>query len=337
MLTVPLPQRVLLVVLLSLGAAPLQFVVFRWSLAPATIVASLSLAVAAIGMAWVLGRLPAPRPTVVGAWRVVGEWALISAAAVLGIAVPATIFGIFPEGFAEWFFMASRMSYRFLLPGLAVVASHGLVTVAQRRLDRANEALEQERRRRVEILAESSKLDRDVAEALHRTVQGRLAAAVVMLRLGQRREAWEQVVEMANVEIPGLFRRLGGVEPETLIVDGPIGLSIVQVGDVTIRGEMLSDVQSVLGEIAANARRHGRASTLVIQASRCDDRLRLVCEDDGIGVGQDVVPGLGTRLLDEVMSRYGGEWHREPTGLGCRIVVDLPLPASPRSLASSAV
>lgn len=334
LLTVPLPRRLLLVFLLTLGSAPLQFVVYQWALTPATLLSSGCLALAPLVTTYALDRLPPPSHTLAGAWRVVGEWCLIALVAVLGVAVPATIFGLFPEGAGEWILMAFRMSYRYLLPGLAVVASYGLVVVAQRRLEQANTALARERQRRVEILAESQRLDRDVAEALHRTVQGRLAAAVVMLRLGERQDAWKQIVDMATVEVPELLGRLGERAPAgALVIDPPMGLSVVQIGDITLSADMLEDARSVLGEVAANARRHGHASALVIRIEKSTAGWRLVCEDDGRGITNDATPGLGSRLLDETVARYGGSWSMEQMDKGCRVTIDLPVTKS--DLASS--
>ena len=326
LLTVRLPRRLLLVFLLTLGSAPLQFVVYQWAVTPAALVASACLAIAPLIVTYALDRLPAPSRTLAGAWRVVGEWCLIALAGVLGVAVPATIFGLFPEGAAEWTLMAFRMSYRYLLPGLAVVASYGLVVVAQRRLEQANTALACERQRREEILAESQRLDRDVAEALHRTVQGRLAAAVVMLRIGERQDAWKQIVDMATVEVPELLSRLGERVPTSaLVIDPPMGLSVIQIGDVSFDSRMLADTRSVLGEIAANARRHGHASALVIRVEHSTTGWRLVCEDNGVGITSEAAPGLGSRLLDETVARYRGSWSIEPMEKGCRVTIDLPV------------
>lgn len=336
LITVPLPQRLLLVVLLTVGSAPLQFVIYQWSLTPATILTSACIAGAPIATAYLLDRLPAPGRNLAGAWRVVGEWSLISVAAVLGIGVPATILGLFPDDIVEWVFMAFRMSYRYLLPGLAVVASYGLVVVARRRLELANSALDQERQRRGEILAESQRADRDVAEALHRTVQGRLAAAVVMLRLGERDDAWAQIVAMATVEVPELLGRLGGSGPTgSLVDDPPIGLRVVQVGDVITDQPMLEDLRSVLGEVAVNARRHGGAAALVISVEQGPSGWRIVCEDDGEGVPEGFTPGLGSRLLDETVARYDGSWTIESTPRGGRVTIWLPARVTVPDLASS--
>lgn len=336
LLTVPLPHRLLLVVMLSLGVAPLQFVVYQWAVTPAAVLTTMSMAIAPIVVAYLLGRVPPAPPTLAGAWRVTGEWVLIAAAGVLGIAVPATILGLFPTGQVEWLLMSVRMSYRYLLPGLAVVASYGLVVVAQRRLHVATAALERERQRRIEILAESARLDRDVAEALHRTVQGRLAAAVVMLRLGNRGDAWEQIVAMATVEVPDLLDRLAeGSASSVLISDPPIGLQVVQLGRADLDDELLVDVRSILGEIAANARRHGHASMLTIRVERRESGWRFVCDDDGIGLVGAVTPGLGSRLLDETVARYGGAWSIVASEPGCRVIVDMPSSTTVRVLSTS--
>lgn len=336
LITVPYPRRMFLVTLLVIGAAPFQFVLYRWSLSVGSLVAVVSLAVSALLVAALLERLPRPRPTVAGGFRVVVEWLAIATAAALGLAIPGLIFDILPQGPGEVGLAIFRMSYRFTIPGLLVVLSYGLLVNARRQLTLANGALEVEQLRRVRILAESQLVDRDVAEALHRTVQGRLAAAVVMLRLGQRSDAWVQVVEMAKVEVPGLLGRLSEAGSEGLLaIDAPIGLRVVQVGDVDMSADMRADVQRALGEVAVNARRHGGASMLIVYAE-CEDAVcTFICEDDGTGPGDSARPGLGSRLLDDTTSRYAGRWVMEPANPGCRVVLELPVPVSERGLASS--
>lgn len=338
LLTVPYPHRMFLVILLTIGAAPFQFVLYRWTLSFGSVLAVVMLAAFALLATYLLDRLRPPRATLLGACRVVLEWLAIAVAAALGLLVAGILFDILPPGPGEAGLAIFRMSYRFAIPGLLVALSYGLLVVAQRQLTLANEALEVEERRRERILAESQHVDRDVAEALHRTVQGRLAAAVVMLRLGQRSDAWAQVVDMAKVEVPGLLERLSDAGPDgLLVVEAPIGLSVVQVGDLEVSPAMRADVQRALGEIAVNARRHGRASMLVVYASCEDDRCVLICEDDGVGPTELSAPGLGSRLLDDTVTRYGGQWRMEPANPGCRIVLELPLPVSPLGLASSGV
>lgn len=145
-----------------------------------------------------------------------------------------------------------------------------------------------------------------------------------------------QIVAMATVEVPELLGRMGGdLSVRTLVVDPPMGLSVVQVGDSTFEGDMLVEMRSVLGEIAVNARRHGQASSLVIAIEHGQAGWRIRCEDDGRGMSEGASPGLGSRLLDETVARYGGSWSLEPGERGCRVVIDLPAAVIEPALASS--
>jgi two-component sensor histidine kinase/multisubunit Na+/H+ antiporter MnhE subunit len=336
LMTVPIPMRLVLVTVLSIGSAPLQFVVYRWSPSPGTLLASLACALAPIAMVLLLDRLPPAAPSLAGAWRVLAEWLAIAAASGIGFAAVGTAYGVLPQRPAEWALILLRMSYRYAIPGLMVTVSYGLVARSRARLAGAQEALQVEERRRIAILSEARQLDRDVAEALHRTVQGRLAAAVIMLRLGQRDEAWAQVIEMASVEVPWLLERMGETPSGALLVpDPPLGLSVVQVDDVPVDAATFALLRRAVGEVALNARRHGRASALVIAVESRQGRCRVVCEDDGAGLSPSAVPGLGSRLLDDTAATCGGTWWREPMDSGCRVVIEVPAVAMEPVRASS--
>ena len=325
LVTVRLPSRLLLVAVLSIGSAPLQFVVYRWSPSVGTVLASAACALSPIAMAAILGRLAPAHDTVAGAWRVIAEWLAIAAAAGLGLVLVGIAYGVLPMDPREWLLIFFRMSYRYAIPGLLVTLSHGLAVQARRRLARAQDSLKVEEERRVAILAEARQLDRDVAEALHRNVQGRLAAAVIMLRLGQRDEAWAQVMEMASVEVPWLLERMG--EPHVgrvLVSDPPMGLTVIQVDDVPMGQTAFALLARATGEVALNARRHGGASTLVISVRIDEGCCRIVCEDDGAGISDSATPGLGSRLLDETAAALGGSWRAESAEPGCRVILDLP-------------
>ncbi|MEY3732660.1 MAG: hypothetical protein RL347_19 [Actinomycetota bacterium] len=336
LLTVPLPYRVFLVFLLAVGAAPFQYVLYRWQVSPQTLLSASMIGVCSVLVAFLLQRLPPPSPTMWGATRVLCEWVAIAVAAGLGLLIPATLFDLLPPGPAEWGLTFFRMSYRFLIPGLLVVLSFGLLALARRQLNLANDALKFEEERRAGLLEESQRVDRDVAEALHRTVQGRLAAAVIMLRIGRREQAWRQIVDMARTEIPILQGRLsdspaGG----DLVSDPPVGLSVVQVGEIDVADQDVEQLRSVVGEVAVNARRHGRASLFIVTVRREGNRVIIVCQDNGRGVQGIVRPGLGSRLLDETTARLAGHWTLEPLAGGCRVVIDVLVQPKSADLASS--
>lgn len=344
LVTVRLPSRLLLVALLSIGSAPLQFVVYRWSPSVGTVLASVACALLPIAMAALLNLLPPARDSLAGGWRVLGEWLAIAAAAGLGLVVVSTAYGVLPVDPREWALIFFRMSYRYAVPGLMVTLSYGLVVRSQGRLARAQEALRAEEERRIAILAEARQLDRDVAEALHRNVQGRLAAAVIMLRLGQRDEAWSQVMEMASVEVPWLLERMGEAQlGRVLVPDAPMGLTVIQVDEVPMDQSAFAMLSRAVSEVAVNARRHGGAATLVISVRTGEGRCRIVCDDDGSGMPDAIAPGLGSRLLDETTAALGGSWRSESAEPGCRVIIDLPASivdgggATARARASSVV
>lgn len=336
LLTVPLPYRVFLVFLLAVGAAPFQYVLYRWELSPQTLLSASMIGVASVLAAALLQRLPAPRPTLWGAARVLIEWGTIAAAAGLGLLIPATVIDLLSPDPTAWGLTFLRMSYRFVVPGLAVVLSFGLLTIAQRQLGLASAALESEEERRAGLLAESQRVDRDVAETLHRTVQGRLAAAVIMLRIGQREDAWTQIVDMARTEIPVLQGRLADASlGQSLVDEPPVGLNVVQIGEVDAAAEALEDLRSAVSEIAVNARRHGRASLLIVTVTREGERQIITCQDNGQGIRGSVTAGLGSRLLDETTARLAGHWRLESLDDGCCVVLDVRLEPRSSGLASS--
>jgi two-component sensor histidine kinase len=257
---------------------------------------------------------------------VLGEWFLIATSSALALAGVATAFSVFPPGLSEWLLTIPRLMYRYAVPGLLMTLSYGLMVESQRRLDRANDALMTEERRRVEILDKARQLDRDVAEALHRNVQARLAAAVVLLRLDQRQEAWTLVMEMTSVEIPWLLERMGEAPASRVLVpDPPMGLTVIQVDELPVDDGTFDLLTRAVAEIAVNARRHGRASTLVVSLHATAGRWQVTCEDDGTGIPVNAAPGLGSRLLDDTMSVLAGSWTMESSHPGCRITLDFPV------------
>ena len=333
-LTVRLPRRIEFVALLSLGASPMQLVLFRWSVTWQSLVTVLTFSLVAIAVAGLLSMLPQARPTLPGATRVVAEWVATGVLPAICFATLASAFGLYSSVWDNIGLDIFRGIYRFTVTGLLLVIAHGVVVQASRALAAANDALEHEDRRREAILAESRELDADVAEALHRTVQGRLAAAVVMIRLGQRDHAWDIVEDMAGVEIPLLLERMQATEG--LLPDPPSGLAFIVHGDEErLPPGLVDDVRTVLGEVAVNAQRHGGATVLDVNIRHGGGMWLITCQDDGGGLPANSSPGLGSRLLDDVTTRHGGRWSIRSTRRGCEVLLEIPDPASSRTLASS--
>lgn len=328
-LTTPLPRRTGLVALIALGLLPYQMVAFQLDVEWRSVVLGLVTAGTAIVLAAIFSALPRVRHTTAGAIVVVAEWiatGVVPALAFSAVASSLGLYATFGENIALDVF---RSTYRFTLVGLMLVIAHGVVAQAHRALELATADLDAEERRREEILAQSRQLDADVAEALHRTVQGRLAAAVVLIRLGRRAEAWEIVEDMAGVEIPRLLDRMQA--PSGVVPVAPTGMRIDVYGAEALPEELVADIRTALGEIAVNAQRHGDASQLVVRIFSKDGQWIVDCLDNGRGPGPQMSAGLGSRLLEELTVRHGGYWSMTTDPEGCRVTLAVLDPSLART------
>lgn len=327
-LTTPLPRRVGLVALIGLALVPNQLVAFQFNVDWRSILLGFTTAGTAITLAAIFNLLPKPRQTVSGAVLVVLEWVSTGVFPALVFSAAASALGLYSTFAQNIGLDLFRGTYRFTIIGLMLVIAHGVVVQAQRALTKATADFEAEERRRAEILAQSRQLDADVAEALHRTVQGRLAAAVVLMRMGRRPEAWDIVEDMAGVEIPRLLDRMGS--PLGVAPNPPDGMRIDVYGAEALPDELIGDVRTALGELAVNAQRHGSATRLVVRIVSEGGVWMINCLDNGSGLSGPMTSGLGSRLLEELTARHGGHWVMQSAGSGCRVTLEIPDPqASP--------
>lgn len=84
-----------------------------------------------------------------------------------------------------------------------------------------------------------------------------------------------------------------------------------------------SAVMDIVTEACSDSVRHGRASHVLISLGRSDDVLHIEVVDDGSGVIEGWQAGLGSAFLDAVTVW----WSRESTGVGTRLVADVPFGA----------
>jgi hypothetical protein len=323
-LTVPLSNRIGMVALLALGAAPLQFVIFRWAVTWSTLAAVLSFAGGAIAITALLSLLPRPQNTVAGALRVIGEWTAVAIAAVLMFKFVSSVVGLGADFSAAISFDLFRGLFRFTLPGLCLVIAHGFLVQARLALNRMQMALDDEKLQRSRILDQAQAVDLEVAEVLHRTVQGRLSAALILINIGRRDEAWAHIAQMAESEIPTLLNRIESVsERRSPLIDEIPGLAVSVDGPLDdIGNQLFFDLRRIANEIALNARRHGEATNLDVRVALDHGWCTLTCVDNGYGQTDASIPGLGSRLLDDVTARYRGSWIIQPDdGGGCRVEV----------------
>ena len=323
-LTVPLGHRVGMVALIALGAAPLQFVIFRWAVTWNTLAAVLSFAGGAVVLTVLFSLLPRPRATVAGALRVITEWTAVALAAVFAFKLASSAVGLGADFSAAISFDIFRGLFRFTLPGLCLVIAHGFLVQSKLALSRMQSDLNEAEMQRERILKQAESVDLEVAEVLHRTVQGRLSAALILINLGRRDEAWVHITQMAESEVPTLLDRIESVsERGNSLIDEIPGLAIFIDGPVSgITNQLFYDLRRVANEIAVNARHHGRATILRVNVALDRGVCTLTCIDNGRGLGPQLVAGLGSRLLDDITARYGGSWSIHPgDGGGCRVQV----------------
>jgi hypothetical protein len=323
-LTVPLGNRIGMVALLALGAMPLQFVIFRWAVTWSTLAAVLSFAGGAIVITALFALLPRPRATVSGALRVIGEWTAVAIAAVFAFTFVSSAVGLGADFSMAISFDIFRGLFRFTLPGLCLVIAHGFLVQSKLALGRMQMALDDERLQRSRILEQAQAVDLEVAEVLHRTVQGRLSAALILINLGRRDEAWTHITQMAESEIPMLLNRIeSSSELRSPLIDEIPGLVASVDGPLgDISNQLFFDLRRIANEIALNARRHGEASDLDVRVALDHGWCTLTFVDNGRGLSDALIPGLGSRLLDDVTARYRGSWIIQPdVDGGCRVEV----------------
>ena len=81
----------------------------------------------------------------------------------------------------------------------------------------------------------------------------------------------------------------------------------------------------IIAEALTNSARHARAGTAVVGLDRVDERLRIVVEDDGVGLEPEPEAGTGMRSMRERAEELGGTLtHRTGRRGGTRVIVVLP-------------
>ena len=96
---------------------------------------------------------------------------------------------------------------------------------------------------------------------------------------------------------------------------------------VELPGNAAASVETLVIELARNARRHGGATEIKLTVSLDNDRLRIVVRDNGSGLGISDKPGFGTtRILDTRVKEAGGASSViDLPGSGVVVSVTLPL------------
>jgi signal transduction histidine kinase len=138
-----------------------------------------------------------------------------------------------------------------------------------------------------------------------------------------RRNLGELKVDHADEPFQTALRRMAEDPRFRSLVDVSVDLHLPQDEALTpVRGE---HVLSVVNEALSNAVRHARASQVKITGVYDAGRLKIIIEDNGIGLPDDPRPGYGLRNMRDRARLLGGQIEISPAnGRGTRVSLDIP-------------
>lgn len=207
------------------------------------------------------------------------------------------------------------------------------------------------------LLARTLSIQEEERARLSRDLHDELGQSLTAVLLGIRGAAMAPTLELARAradeaasmagEVLESARRLAhGLSPSVLH-DLGLAASVARVGEDLATAETAIESQISIGserfdsqteitlyrvaqEALTNAVKHARARRIRLELSRVEDRLRLVIEDDGRGMGDpgSGTPsnsGLGTAAMQERIMLLGGTFQvTSATGRGTRISAEVP-------------
>ena len=328
-----------LVVIIAFVAVPAPWFATSAALVNVTLtgkglVGSVAGALVTIVAACLVAALPWSRRGTGGPWWTVAAWCLIglvsglSALTVAKLVDPASFAG------AASLSIVTRGVFRFALIGVLHQLARGYAAQARSDADEAREQVDEARRIRTTLLKHADETERFVAESLHRTVQGRLSAIALLLRLDRRQEALASLDEVCEVTVTLMEREFSALSPDDpravpVLVPLWLGIDLVDRVDWVpieqLSPELSRDLRRVVDECLVNAARHGAATSMDVSVSHGDGWLSLHCIDNGTGDVAANRIGLGSRLFSEACESHGGRWELLSTGSGAelRLTVDV--------------
>jgi|GEM_PF-4430913 len=99
--------------------------------------------------------------------------------------------------------------------------------------------------------------------------------------------------------------------------------------DFTVRDPLSTAAFRICQEALTNVARHSMASLVVIKARKCDDRLEMTIQDNGVGISATAMKNplsLGIQGIRERVHILGGEVRIEgAAGMGTTVQIEIPL------------
>ena len=340
-------QWAIIAALLAIASLPFMIALNGLTLIPAEIIPILGWSVTPVVIAALVSRIPINRGTNIAAVVVVCSWIVVGLSAGLAESLFSTVFdqgsgaGVNPP----LGFNLVRGVIRFTVPGLILFGARGLSKRAQSDRDRLQFEVEAALTERSRLLSESDRLERFIAERLHRSIQGRLSAISLLLRLGRRSEALSELDILRQVTVPALASRLQSAwKPRTAgfldRAEIPAALSVTESVRANVLSELrpdqVADIRRFAAECAVNAQRHGGATSFTVSLIADSGHGLLTCTNDGAAIPTDASPGLGSALFDEVAAHLSGSWRFLPSAEGAVVQLRFPVLATGTSMTHDA-
>lgn len=323
LLTRPPVIDVRLVLLVGLVTMPFSFAILRNAEGTGRIITAILSVVVPVTLALPLTRVRVVPGTKRGTVTAIGLWLALGVAG--GLMNVGIVNIVAPESVTE-LLIPVRVTggvLRYSLIGLLILAARGLTAQAVSDSIALRVRLEAANADRAAVLAKADETDRFLSETLHRTVQGRLSAISLLLRLDRRQEAIAELNTLCRETLPGLEERLRSDAHASVGTHLPHsktdhGLRIDDRVDWLLLERrapwIIPALQRVIDECAVNARRHGGSRSMLVEITEASDRLTLRCEDDGRGLPARMTKGLGSKLFDEICADLEGEWSLSRRG-----------------------
>lgn len=265
-LTLNTSQRVLIVALLGVASLPFLLALNSSQLTATQFVPNVGWLVAPIVAAALVSLFPVRRGTLGGMVWVIMSWVVIGVVAGVSESILALLFEQSTEVEPPLLFNIVRGLLHYAIPGLLVFGARGLEQRARNDRDRLQTEVETGLEERARLLNESDLLERFIAEKLHRSIQGRLSAISLMLRLGRRQEALWELDILRQVTVPVLASQLQTAwkSPTSIFLDRaeiPAELAVTEAINAsvfrTLALDQVMDIKRFAAECAVNAHRHG--------------------------------------------------------------------------------
>jgi len=316
-------------ILCAVTAPGLSFI-NRVTVTPGVLTALVMAVAIPTALAYACRRIGVPQGTTRGACAALGLWAAIGLASASAQVLILSLLASTMLTDALIISLAVRGVIRLLIPGALWMAVQSLTRVNDESASALQQRLKELQDSQRQTLADADLRDREVSETVHRTVQGRLSAASLMIRLGRRSEAVEVIEGIVEHTLPELLVSLGdpvGISaipaplprsnnaPGAVAPMEHIGLALDDTADwnaiASLSIAMARDLRRSVAENLTNATRHGQATNASVAALVTPGSVTVTCTDNGSGLDLHAHPGLGSRIHDDIAAYYQGSWTIE--------------------------